>query len=77
MKKIFIKSYKKEYQVKKYSWKYFLACSIEIIGIIFWIIGLQEIYLKNKTNPAILFIHLGGLFFVIGSFIFAKCIKIK
>ena len=77
MKKIFIKKYKEKYYIKKYSWKYYLACLIEIIGIIFWIIGLQEIYLINKTNPAILFINLGGVLFVIGSFTFAKVIKIK
>lgn len=78
MKDIFIKSYKKEkFHVKKFSWKYWIAIFTESIAIILWVIGLYEIFLLKKSNPATLLIQCGGLLFTIGSFIFCKFVNIK
>lgn len=76
MEKMFIKSKEKHY-IKRYSGKYFAACLIEITGIILWSLGLYEIYFKNKSNPAMALVNIGGLLFVIGSFIFAKVVKVN
>jgi len=71
--KLFIKSYKTN--IPKYSWKYWLAITIEIMAIILWTIGILEMVIHHKFNPVVLYVHSGGLLFVIGSFIYAKCIK--
>jgi len=78
MKNIFIKSYKKEkFHIKKFSLGYYMAVLIESTAIILWIVGLSEIYIFNKCNPALLLIQCGGLLFTIGSFIFCKCVKVN
>jgi len=75
MKKMYIKKEKFSHHIPVGSWKYWMAVCSEICGIILWSIALQEIYFKNKTNPAVFLLNLGGLFFVIGSFIYVKCIR--
>jgi len=73
VKKIFIKEYKTN--VERYSWKYWTAVFIETIAIALWSVGLVEMKIFNKFNPADYLIHIGGLFFVIGSFLYAKWVK--
>ena len=73
MKKIFIKEHRAS--VTRYSFKYWLAVFIEISAIILWAVGLLEIKLYNRLNPADCLIHIGGLLFVIGSFLYAKWVK--
>lgn len=75
MKKIFLKEYK--YKVSRNSWRYWLAVVIELSAIFIWGIGLSEIYLLHKYNPATMLINIGGLFFTVGSLIFAKFVKVN
>lgn len=75
MKKIFLKEYKTN--VARYSWKYWFAVVVELLAIVLWTIGLLEIKMFGKFNPANYLIHIGGLLFVIGSMIFAKFVKVK
>lgn len=72
--KIFIKS-KEKFHVKRYSWKYWFACSIEIIAIVLMAVGILEVEILHKSNPASFSIQFGGLLFVIGSFLYAKWVK--
>jgi len=75
MKPIFLKDYNTKYHISRHSWKYYLACFIELIGIIIISIGLYEIQKLGLINPSGLLIQIGGLFFVCGSFFYTKCIK--
>jgi len=75
MKKIFIKNYNKKYYIKRYSAGYWFACSIEIIAIILMGIGIFEIEILNKFNPATFLLQFGGFLFVIGSFLYTKGIQ--
>jgi len=77
MKKIFIKSYKEKYHIKRYSIGYYLACLLEITAIILMATGILEVEILHKFNPATFCIQFGGLLFVIGSFVFVKCVKVK
>jgi len=76
MKPIFIDSYKKEkFHIKRHSKMYWLAVIIEVTAIIMWSVGLFEIHFLHKCNPASTLVQIGGIFFTLGSFIYAKCIK--
>jgi len=76
MKNIFISSYKKEkFHIKKFSLGYWIAVLTESTAILLWSIGLFEIYCCGKLNPAGFLIHLGGILFTCGSFIYAKCVS--
>ena len=75
MKKLFINSYKEKHYVERYSYKFWFACSIEIVGILCMGSGLIEIELLNKFNPATALLQFGGLAFVVGSFMYAKVVK--
>jgi hypothetical protein len=75
MKKIFIKYKKEKFHIKQFSWKYWVAVLTECIAIVLWTIGILEVQIYHKSNPATLLIHLGGVLFTTGSFIYAKCIK--
>lgn len=74
MKKLFIKSKEKHY-IKRYSFGFWLACLIETIAIILMGIGIIEIELFQKSNPASFLIQFGGFLFVIGSFLYTKAVK--
>jgi hypothetical protein len=73
MQKIFLKKHK--HKVSRCSWKYWLAVVIELTAIILWSIGLLEIKLLNKCNPATMLVNIGGLFFTIGSFLYCKWVQ--
>jgi hypothetical protein len=73
MRKLFLKEYKTH--VARYSYKYWFAVVVELLAIILWTIGLLEIYILKKTNPADLLLQVGGLIFVIGSFLYAKWVQ--
>jgi len=73
MKKLFLKEYK--HNVTRYSWKYWTACTIEAVAIILWSIGLLEINILKKCNPATTLVNIGGLFFTIGSFLYCKWVQ--
>jgi hypothetical protein len=74
--KMYISNYKEEkYHVKRYSYKYWIAVIIEISAILVWSIGLFEMFVMNGCNPANYFLHIGGLLFTIGSFLYAKGIQ--